>query len=280
MLADMSESAFVKCPDCGAGNPLGSEVCTECNHVLDPMARVQRAVRAMRPSLPTPQVDLPGVGKVVEEEGKVIPRRRHTRVGLLGVGGSDKEAPAGSAPSWIWLAIGVICLGVVLVAAVSITTAPPPFEVPGASPIQANLADSLRRALQRDSLKVEDNLRLANLLYDTQNYGQAIPYYRRVVRVEPDRHDARVDLAVSLHQSGKTEEALAELRRVLEAKPDHAIAHFDLGVIHEFIGELDEAEAAYERVLKLPVEPELAHVVEQRLRAVEEKRRGAAPAGN
>jgi hypothetical protein len=279
MLGGMPEDAARKCPDCGADNPWDAEVCAECNHVLDPMGRVLAAVRVLRPSPPAPRMDLPGVGKVIEEEGKVIPRRRHTRVGFLGVGASDREAPEGSAPSWIWLAIGVFCLGVVLVAAVRIATAPPPFEVPGASPIQANIADSLYQALQRDSLDASNNLRLANLLYDTQNYEKAIPFYRRVLLVEPDRHDARVDLAVSLHQAGRTDEAFAELDRVLAAKPDHAVALFDVGVIREFIGELDEAEAAYRRVLQTATDPELLHVVEQRLRAVQEKKhvRGGPP---
>lgn len=280
MLAAMSDSASRKCPDCGAVNSLDAELCRECNHVLDPMARVLAATRPPRGSRVHPTIELPGVGKVVEEEGKVIPRRRHTRAGLFGVGASDEPAPAGSAPSWIWLLVGTFCLGVVLVAAVRITTQPPPFQVPGASPIQANLADSLHKALRRDSLHVGDNLRLANLLYDTQNYEKAIPFYRRALTVEPHLLDARVDLAVSLHQSGRTDEAFAELGRVLEEKPDHAVALFDLGVIHEFIGELDEAGAAYERAQALPLEPELAHVIEQRLRAVREKQRAETAAPN
>jgi cytochrome c-type biogenesis protein CcmH/NrfG len=270
----MNASAFRNCPDCGAENPLDAEHCSECNHVLDPIARVLSAGRRPRRSHPT--IDMPGVGKVVEEEGKVITRRRHTRVGFLGIGASDKPAPEGSAPNWIWFAIGAICIAVVFAAAVHITTQPPPFEVPGASPIQANQADSLHKVLQTDSLNVGNNLRLANLLYDTQNFEKAVPYYRRVLRLDATLIDARVDYAVSLHQSGNTPEAFAQLDRVLEMQPNHAVALFDKGVIHEFIGEFDEAIATYERTLALPLEPDLKHVVEQRLRATEERMRAAS----
>lgn len=273
----MSDEAFRNCPDCGVQNPLDAEHCRECNHVLDPIARVLAAGR--RPQRAHAKIQLPGVGQVVEEEGKVIHRRRHTRVGFFGIGASDKPAPEGSAPNWIWFAIGAFCIGVVLVAAVHITSQPPPFEVPGASPIQANTADSLHKVLQKDSLNVANNLRLANLLYDTQNFEKAVPYYRRVVRLDGSLIDARVDYAVSLHQAGNTPEAFAQLDHVLEMKPDHAVALFDKGVIHEFIGQFDEAVATYERTLELPLEPDLRHVVEQRLRATQEKRRSPAGGG-
>lgn len=274
----MSEQAFRNCPDCGAQNALDAEHCSECNHVLDPIARVLAAGR--RPQRTHAHIQLPGVGQVVEEEGRVITRRRHTRVGFLGVGASDRPAPEGSAPNWIWFAIGAFCIGVVLVAAVSITSQPPPFEVPGASPIQANTADSLYKVLQKDSLNVANNLRLANLLYDTQNFEKAIPYYRRVLRLDESLVDARVDYAVSLHQSGNTPEAFAQLDEVLRRKPDHAVALFDKGVIHEFIGEFDAAAATYEEVLELSLDPDLRHVVEQRLRATLEKIRSPGTGGS
>jgi len=272
----MNASAYRNCPDCGAKNALDAEHCSECNHVLDPIARVLSAGR--RPRRAHPTIQMPGVGQVVEEEGKVIARRRHTRVGFLGIGASDRAAPEGSAPNWIWFAIGAICIAVVLVAAVRITTQPPPFEVPGASPIQANLADSLYKTLQKDSLNVANNLRLANLLYDTQNFDKAVPYYRRVLRLDGTLIDARVDYAVSLHQSGNTPEAFTQLDRVLEMKPDHAVALFDKAVIHEFIGEYGEAVAEYERALQLPLEADLKHVFEQRMRATQAKMRaGSTP---
>jgi tetratricopeptide (TPR) repeat protein len=209
--------------------------------------------------------------RVTEEEGKVIRRRTHSRIGFLGIGGGDRPH-SDDAPNWIWLILGTFALGAILFAAVSIATREPPFGVPGASPIQANLADSLHKALRKDSLNVAGHIRLANLLYDTQNYERAIPYYRTVLRLDPGETDARVDLAVALHQSGHTGEAVSELKQVLAENPDHAIAWFDLGVIYEFMGDLDGAEEAYLTAVDLDVKPELAHAIDQRLREVQSKK--------
>ena len=272
MLARMSDSASRKCPDCGVANALNASICTECNHPMDPLAEkttVSRPIR--RRPRPRSGPQLPGMTKVVEEEGKVIPRRTHSRIGFLGIGGGDR--PRGDdAPNWIWLILGTFALGAALFAAIGNATREPPFSVPGASPVQANIADSLRRALRKDSLNVDGYIRLANLLYDTQNYEQAVPYYRTVLRLDPGKTDARVDLGVALHQSGHTGEAVSELGQVLAEHPDHAIAWFDLGVIYEFIGDLNGAEEAYLTAAELDVKPELAHAIDQRLREIRSKK--------
>ena len=122
-------------------------------------------------------------------------------------------------------------------------------------------------------MNVRANVQLGNLLYDTSNYGQAVPYYRRALAGEPSLIDTRVDLGVSLHQSGHTAEAIAELTRVITEKPDHAVAHFDLGVIQEFMGQLDDADASYRRADALEVGPELRQAIQERLAAVAEKKR-------
>ena len=271
MLAPMTDQASRICPDCGAQNAVDLEHCTECNHPMRPMAKRSAAptppMRPQRRPFGGPPRG-PG-GMVTEEPGKVIPRRKHERIGFFGVGSRAEQS--GGAPGWIWFAVGTLALAIALFAAIGITTREPPFGVPGASPIQANVADSLYQALKRDSTNVADNIRLANLLYDTANFEKAVPFYRRAVTLDPLQIDARVDLAVSLHQSGRTGEALAELTQVLDVQPDHAVALFDLGVIYESLERYEEAAEAYAGVAELDIEPEMAHALEQRVRAVEQK---------
>jgi tetratricopeptide (TPR) repeat protein len=203
----------------------------------------------------------------------VIPRRRHERAGLFGIGTRQEPRSAASAPSWLWVAVGTLALAIVVSAAIGIATQEPPLAVPGASGEQAQRADSLAKLLRQDSTNVRAIVQLGNLFYDTKNYGEAVPYYRRALARDPSLIDTRVDLAVSLHQAGHTGEALAELDRVLAEKPDHAVAHFDLGVIQEFMGRLDMAQASYERAGALEIGPELREAVVERLAAVAQKKR-------
>jgi tetratricopeptide (TPR) repeat protein len=215
---------------------------------------------------------MPGTGAIIEEQGKVIPRRRHTRIGFFGIGAGDKRPPEGSAPGWLWFAIGAVALVIVIVAAIGITTKEPPFSIPGATQLQASRADSLYKALKTDSLNAGGHVKLGDLLYDTQNFERAAIYYRRALALDPTLVDAQVDLAVSLHQSNRSGEALAELNDVLSRQPQHVIAHFDRGVILEFLGRLGEAEEEYMRVLELDARPEVHDTARQRLQAVQRKR--------
>lgn len=269
ILSGMNDTATRKCPDCGADNPIGTEYCAECNHPMEPLA----TTTPIPPTPPRPPRTrklggLPGSGDVTEEQGKVIPRRQHSRIGFFGIGASSKRPPEGSAPGWLWLAIAAIAMVIVIAAAVSIATKEPPFQIPGATQLQARRADSLYKSLKTDTTDTEGYVKLGDLLYDTQNYARAVDYYRRALTLDPTQVDAQVDLAVSLHQSDRSGEALAELNDVLSRNPDHVIAHFDRGVILEFMGRLEEARDEYQAVLALQARPEVHDVATQRLDSV------------
>jgi tetratricopeptide (TPR) repeat protein len=222
---------------------------------------------------------LPGSPQVTEEPGKIIPRRHHDRASLFGIGGAGPEPP-GSVPSWIWLLVGAAALGIAVFAAISITTSKPPLSIPGASREQTSTADSLIHVLERDSLDVLANIELGNVLYDTQHFDEAVRYYRRALGVHPDLPDVRVDMAVSLHQSGRTPEALGELQQVIAAHPEHTVARLDMGIIYESLGRLAEAESTYKAVESLPLTSELRQVVTQRLQALEARKKAGAAASS
>jgi tetratricopeptide (TPR) repeat protein len=212
---------------------------------------------------------------VVEEPGKIIPRRRHARAGLLGIGGAGAEQPGG-APSWIWFAVAAGALVIAVIAAVGITTQKPPFVISGATAEQSHYADSLSKVLGRDSLDLAANVGLGNVLYDSGHFDEAVRYYRRALAVHPDLPDVRVDMAVSLHQSGHTPEAIAELQQVIAAHPEHGIARLDLGIILESVGRLADAEAAYRAMANMPLPAELRSALAERTAGLQEKKRAMA----
>jgi hypothetical protein len=299
----MTPLASRSCLDCGAQNPLDATLCVECHRPLAPLASAEASGTAEdEGALPTPaptRTGPSGYGVVpgrprrppsgggllgsrgfTEEPGKVIPRRRHARVSLFGIGGTGDELPGG-APSWIWFAVAGAALAIAVIAAIGITSQKPPFAIPNATPEQAHYADSLARVLDRDSLDLAANVGLGNVLYDTHNFGEAVRYYRRALVVRPDLPDVRVDMATSLHQSGRSPEAIAELEQVIAAHPGHALAWFNLGIVYESVGRLADAEAAYRSVEGLPLGSELRAALARQLAGLGQKRRAAArlPAG-
>jgi cytochrome c-type biogenesis protein CcmH/NrfG len=215
---------------------------------------------------------------VTEEPGKIIPRRRHARVGLFGIGAGQPE-PAGSAPSWIWLLVGAAALVIAVGAAISITAQKPPLVIPGATRDQVQLGDSLVKALARDSLDIVANIELGNLYYDTHNFGDAVRYYRRALSVHPDLPDVRVDMAVSLHQSGHTPEALGELAQVIAAHPEHVIARLDLGIILEAVGRVAEAESTYNVVSGMTLTADQRDLVARQLAGLQQRKTMPAAPG-
>jgi hypothetical protein len=295
----MMSRASRACPDCGAPNPLDADVCTECDHPLSPIAfgrapeaedfdspagddpGVPPAAGGPRPGPRRPRPRPAGGGLlgprgVTEEPGRVIPRRRHARVTFFGIGGAGDEPPGG-APSWIWFAVAGAALVIAVIAAIGITSQRPPFALPNGSRAQAAAADSLAKVLDRDSLAVDANVGLGNLLYDTGNFGAAVRYYRRGLSVDPDQPDVRVDLATSLHQSGHSPEAVAELQEVIAAHPGHALARFNLAIVFESLGRLEDAAAAFRSLDELPLSAELRAEVAKHLQRVVEKQGAAAP---
>jgi Flp pilus assembly protein TadD len=163
----------------------------------------------------------------------------------------------------LWGAIGLFALGVVLVTAIQIATAPKPIAVPNATKPQLASAESLSVLLRADSTAVGPNVGLGNLLYDTGNFNQAIPFYRRALGVDPSLIDVQVDLAVSYHNDGQSELAREVLEDAVTRRPDHAVAHFDLGVVYTQLGRREDARRVLVKARTLEGPPEMMKVVDQ-----------------
>ena len=240
----MTEPAQRRCPDCGAPNPPEAVACRECNHPLDvPDSSPPSApVRLERPERPE------------RAPSNVTSWGYHPR----GMGGSD-------VPSWLWAAVGLGALVAVLVSAIQIARQPKPLAVPGASKPQLASAESLAVLLRADSTAAGPNVALGNLFYDTGNFGDAVPYYRRALRKDPSLTDVRVDLGVSYHNMGDLPHAREQLEEAVRRSPDHAVAHFDLAVVYQTMGMKEEARANYLKAKSLDAPPDMAGVIDQLL---------------
>jgi tetratricopeptide (TPR) repeat protein len=190
-----------------------------------------------------------------------------------GAGGS-------SVPSWLWAAVGLAALVAVLVSAIQIARAPKPLAVPGASKPQLASAESLAVLLRADSTQAGPNIALGNLYYDTGNFAEAVPYYKRALRKDPDLTDVRVDLGVSYHNMQDLANARAELEEAVRRQPDHPVAQFDLAVVYQTMGMKDEARAHYLKARSLDAPPEMIGVIDQLLARLDEKQPEVLPPGH
>jgi hypothetical protein len=188
-----------------------------------------------------------------------------------------------SVPGWVWVAVGLAALGAVLVAAVQIARQSPPITIANASKPQLAEAESLATVLRRDSTQVDANVAFGNLYYDTGNFGDAIPYYRRALRKDPTLTDVRVDMGVSYNNTGDIGEAQRTLEEATRLSPEHAVAHFDLGVVYQTVGKNSEARAEYVKAKGLVHPPEMDSIVDHLIGQIDHPdstRRAGLPPGH
>ena len=105
---------------------------------------------------------------------------------------------------------------------------------------------------EADDQDVESRILLAGLYFDSNSFGQAIPWYEEVVALMPDDVRASTNLGISYYYVGSPERAVEQLERSLEIEPTHAQTLVSLGVVKAFgLEDLDGASAAWQRVLEV-----------------------------
>jgi tetratricopeptide (TPR) repeat protein len=227
----MSET--IRCPGCGRDNPAGSESCSGCNF---PLA-----------SEPAPAGKAPGAAPTApagaDDSGPVIVRRmRPVR--------PRRPQPANSMSVALWLLFGTFCAVVVVVVAIQgynkNNVAP---AVEGSSPDQQKAADQLRATLERDSTNIQARVELANLLYDTGNWSEAIVHYRSALAMDSTQIHVIVDMGVCYFNLSATREAENLFQLALRRDKNQAVALFNLGIVNQQRGDHKAALGYFHRAL-------------------------------
>jgi len=91
---------------------------------------------------------------------------------------------------------------------------------------------------------------IGNVYYDTQNFQDAIAYYKRSLAAKEDPN-VRTDMGTSYFYLGDSDAALAEFDKTLKSDPKFENALFNVGMV-KFQGKMDSrgAVAAWEQLLK------------------------------
>jgi tetratricopeptide (TPR) repeat protein len=92
---------------------------------------------------------------------------------------------------------------------------------------------------------------------DARNYrGLAAEDYERAIALYPEYEAPRINLAVTLIDSGEYSRAIQQCQAILDVNPDSAAAYRNWGMAYYEQGELGEALERYQRSLE--IEPENA----------------------
>jgi tetratricopeptide (TPR) repeat protein len=167
------------------------------------------------------------------------------------------------------VAIAVV-IGIVYFAAKGAmkTNAP---NIAGADPRLQQTADAARAILERDSTNVAARIGLANVLYDTANWDEAIIHYKSAMRLDPQRVTTVVDLGVCYYNLGRFTAAESLFTHALTIDPAHPIALFNLGIVAQQQGHWNESLDYFHRAVQANPPAEVRQVLEERIKEVMEK---------
>ena len=253
----MSEN--ITCPGCGASNPSGSESCAQCNFPL---------AQSSPPVAPKAQPDAGSTAKSSEpafDPGPRPVRQRRTRPNAM--------QPV---QTQIWLVTGIgLVLGIVYFAAQGFqkTNVVP---VAGAQVEQQQHADLARNTLAKDSTNLAARIELANVLYDTGNWSEAIIHYKSAARLDPQRSTTIVDLGVCYYNLGQFAAAESLFTHALTLDPQQSVAMFNLGIVSESQQRYKEAQEYYHRAMQSNPPETMKQALIEHLQTVMQKT-GASP---
>jgi tetratricopeptide (TPR) repeat protein len=111
-----------------------------------------------------------------------------------------------------------------------------------------------RKALRIDPAFVLAHFNLGSALDAQGKFDEAVSHYVEAVRLDPEFAEARTNLAVVFIKRGKIDEAVRQLRQALRAKPELAKAHYNLGVAYRHRGDYREAQKEWERAIEIDPE--------------------------
>lgn len=252
----MSEPVI--CPDCGARNPAPAEACSQCNF---PLTGVPRPGASPAPAAPEPAASVRDF-----ERGPRPARPRPPR-------------PAAMQPvqMQLWLVAGVaVVLGVLYFAAQGFQKTNTPV-VAGASPQLQQRADLARATLAKDSTNLMARVELANVLYDTANWSEAIVHYKSALRLDPMRSTTVVDLGVCYYNLGQFAAAETLFTHALTLDPKQFIALFNLGIVAESQDQHEKATTYFHRAMEANPPEDMKQMLVEHLQTVMGKTGKTAP---
>jgi cytochrome c-type biogenesis protein CcmH/NrfG len=110
------------------------------------------------------------------------------------------------------------------------SSTPPVPQDPKLAKAMEEIAEYRRRADQNPN-DVEALVALGNANLMARRHDHAKDWYERALKVDPNRDDTRLNLAIALRYLHKPDEAIDQLKHVLAKDPKNAAALYNMGII-------------------------------------------------
>jgi hypothetical protein len=278
-----------KCPSCGRANAADALECENCSYPLNltapPVASapvtpppapepVAAAPEPAAPPAPAPAPAPSTSGGNTRGYDPNIKRMRTTRPRAA-------QTAAEKLQFQLWLVLGGFAVLLVMYTAFQgfqKNNAAQP-KIAGANEEMEHAATMARNELAKDSTNVNARIMLANILYDTANWPEAIIHYKSALRSDSTRVTTLVDLGVCYFNLGDSEDAIEKFRAALRHEPNHPVALFNMGVVAESKNELDEALGWYAKAQKAGGPQGLQQSLAEAMQRAQQKKSGGGAAG-
>lgn len=268
-----------RCPSCGHVNDAQATDCAQCGFPLAeaaPVAPAPPAAPAPTPAAEQAPESAPAAPVASEPPARPFdPSIRRARP----VRPRPPRPAQQGLQVQLWIALGGAALVLLLFTAFQgFRKNNQPAPVAGAAQDQQHIVDMARAELAKDSTNVNARILLANMLYDTGNWSEAIVHYKSALRTDPGRIETIVDMGVCYFNLSQADEAIALFRRALELDPKHTITLFNLGIVSEQQNRPAEALDYYRRARATAAEPERQQALDEAIQRVQAKSRGGSSA--
>lgn len=106
---------------------------------------------------------------------------------------------------------------------------------------------------------------LGMIAYNEGDAAQAVQWFERVLKAEPNHAPARAALGMAYAREKNYAAARAELERAVELRPEDGTAHYQLGIVYSRLGEKERAQASFAAADKLRGERQKQETIRFRL---------------
>jgi tetratricopeptide (TPR) repeat protein len=126
----------------------------------------------------------------------------------------------------------------------------------------------------REPQNPEYPTQIGNLYYDAGEYGKAVDYYQRSLKIRPRDPNVETDLATCFHYLGQEDRALEVLDNVLRYNPGFTQAKFNKGIVLiEGKKDVKNGIAVWEDLLRSDPNYSQREQLQQRIRQLKETAR-------
>jgi len=272
-------STPIKCPSCGYWNDPSVSECTNCNFPLHGDTALAR--QKSEPPRPAPITAPPATDAA---SGDAAPDDAHEPATpaidirrVRPIRTRPPRAPMDGTSQQLWLVVGGIAIALLVWQAFTGFHQSNSKPVAGAKPEQQKVIDQAREAIAADSTNLQARIALADMLYDTANWSEAIVHYRTANRIDPTRVTTVVDLGVCYYNLGDASTAKTLFTKALEMDPKQPVALFNLGVVAEFEKDEQKALEYYRLAQGANPPPGMVQPLEERIQGATAKLKGPQP---